>query len=399
MAMHTSKLVNSLQPSETLAAAAKARELRSKGIDVMEFTVGEPDFITPQHIREAAKTAMDAGHTRYTAATGILELKQAICDAFKRDHGVTWKPSEVTVSNGAKHCLHNVLVACCEPGDEVIIPTPYWVSYSALVELVGAKPVMVETTEQEGFCLSAEKFRKAITPRTRLMMLNSPSNPTGGVYPVKTLAALAEVAVEKNIIILSDEIYDKLIYSGHEFRSFASFGEEVRKRTVIVNGVSKAYAMTGWRIGWTLAPENVSAAINKLQSQQTSNPCSVSQYAALAALTGPQECVAEMRREFAIRRDYVTSRLRSIPGITFAEPGGAFYVFFNISSYYGKSLGGGPAVTNATEFCTALLERAHVAIVSGDAFGAPGYVRLSFAASLEMLTRGLDAIEKFLNSP
>ncbi len=394
--MHTSKLVNNLKPSETLAAAAKARELRSKGIDVMEFTVGEPDFITPEHIREAAKTAMDAGHTRYTAATGIQELKQAICEAFRRDHGVTYKPSEVTVSNGAKHCLHNVLVTCCEPGDEVIIPTPYWVSYAALVELVGAKPVMVETTEQEGFCLSAEKFRETITPKTRMLMLNSPSNPTGGVYPVDMLEELAKVAVEKDIIVLSDEIYDKLIYSGHTFKSFAAFGEEVRKRTIIVNGVSKAYAMTGWRIGWTLAPENVSAGINKLQSQQTSNPCSVSQYAALAALNGPQQCVAEMRKEFAVRRDYVTSRLRSIPGITFAKPGGAFYVFFNISSYYGKRLGGGPAVSNATDFCTALLERAHVAIVSGDAFGAPGYVRLSFAASLEMLTKGLDAIEKFL---
>ena len=381
--MQTSKLVNDLQPSETLAAAAKARELRAKGIDVLEFTVGEPDFITPLHIREAAKVAMDAGHTRYTAATGIQELKQAICDAFKRDHGVTYKPSEVTISNGAKHCLHNVLVACCEPGDEVIIPTPYWVSYAALVELVGAKPVMVETTEQEAFFL---------------MMLNSPSNPTGGVYPVKILAGLAEIAVEKNITVLSDEIYDKLIYSGHTFRSFASFGEEVKQRTVIVNGVSKAYAMTGWRIGWTLAPENVSAAINKLQSQQTSNPCSVSQYAALAALHGPQQCVADMCHAFAIRRDYVTARLRSIPGITFAEPGGAFYVFFNISSYYGKPVGGGSAVSNSTEFCTALLERAHVAIVSGDAFGAPGYVRLSFAASMETLTKGFDAIEKFLKA-
>ena len=394
--MHTSKLVNNLKPSETLAAAAKARELRSKGIDVLEFTVGEPDFITPEHIREAAKTAMDAGHTRYTAATGILELKQAICEAFKRDHGVTYKPSEVTVSNGAKHCLHNVLVTCCEPGDEVIIPTPYWVSYAALVELAGAKPVMVETTEQEGFCLSAEKFREAITPKTRMLMLNSPSNPTGGVYPVDMLEELAKVAVEKDIIVLSDEIYDKLIYSGNTFKSFAGFGEEVRKRTIIVNGVSKAYAMTGWRIGWTLAPENISAGINKLQSQQTSNPCSVSQYAAVAALNGPQQCVADMRKEFAVRRDYVTSRLRSIPGITFVKPGGAFYVFFNISSYYSKPLGGGPAVSNATDFCTALLERAHVAIVSGDAFGAPGYVRLSFAASLETLTKGFDAIEKFL---
>ncbi len=394
--MHTSQLVNNLKPSETLAAAAKARELRAKGIDVLEFTVGEPDFITPKHIREAAKVAMDAGHTRYTAATGIAELKQAICDAFKRDHGVTYKPSEVTISNGAKHCLHNVLVACCEPGDEVIIPTPYWVSYSALVELVGAKPVMVETKEEDGFCLSPEQFRNAITPKTRLMMLNSPSNPTGGVYPVELLEGLAKVAVEKNIIVLSDEIYDKLIYSGHTFRSFASFGEEVQKRTIIVNGVSKAYAMTGWRIGWTLAPENVSSAINKLQSQQTSNPCSVSQYAALAALNGPQECVAEMCQEFAKRRDYVSGRLRSIPGLTFAEPGGAFYVFFNVSSYFGKPVGGGSPVNDATEFCTALLERAHVALVSGDAFGTPGYVRLSFAASTESLTRGLDAIEKFL---
>ncbi|MFM7055632.1 MAG: pyridoxal phosphate-dependent aminotransferase [Planctomycetota bacterium] len=394
--MHTSSLVNQLKPSETLAAAAKARELRARGIDVMEFTVGEPDFITPQHIRQAAQAAMDAGHTRYTAAVGIQELRQAICDAFRRDHQVTWKPSEVTVSNGAKHCLHNVLTACCDPGDEVIIPTPYWVSYSALVELVGARPVLVETREQDGFCLSAEQFRAAITPRTRMLMLNSPSNPTGGVYPVSTLKALADVAVEKDIIVLSDEIYDKLIYPGHEFRSFASFGEEVRKRTVIVNGVSKAYAMTGWRIGWTLAPENVSAAINKLQSQQTSNPCSVSQYAALAALTGPQDCVTEMCQEFVRRRDYVSARLRAIPGLSFAEPGGAFYVFFNVSSYFGKPLGNGAPVDNATDFCTALLERAHVALVSGDAFGAPGYVRLSFAASMPLLVRGLDAIEAFL---
>jgi aspartate aminotransferase len=394
--MHTSSLVNQLKPSETLAAAAKARELRAKGIDVMEFTVGEPDFITPQHIREAARAAMDAGHTRYTAAVGIQELRQAICDAFYRDHGVSYKPSEVTVSNGAKHCLHNVLTACCDPGDEVIIPTPYWVSYSALVELVGARPVLVETHEKDGFCLSAEQLRSAITPRTRMLMLNSPSNPTGGVYPVNTLKALADVVVEKDIIVLSDEIYDKLIYPGHEFRTFASFGEDVRKRTVIVNGVSKAYAMTGWRIGWTLAPDNVSAAINKLQSQQTSNPCSVSQYAALAALTGPQNCVAEMCQEFVRRRDYVTGRLRSIPGISFAEPGGAFYVFFNVSSYFGRPLGGGAPVANATDFCTALLERAHVALVSGDAFGTPGYVRLSFAASMHQLVRGLDALQTFL---
>lgn len=396
--MHTSALVNQLKPSETLAAAAKARELRSKGIEVLDFTLGEPDFLTPEHIRKAAIDAMNAGHTHYTAATGIQELKQAICDAFERDHGVKYKPSEVTVSNGAKHALHNVLTAVCEPGDEVIIPTPYWVSYSALVELVGARPVLVETTEAEGFCLTADKLRAACTPKTRMLMLNSPSNPTGVVYPVKALEALAQVAVEKNLVVLSDEIYDKLIYAGHTFRTFASFGEEVRKRTVIVNGVSKAYAMTGWRIGWTLAPENVSGAINRLQSQQTSNPCSVSQYAALAGLNGPQSCVDEMRAEFARRKDYVIGRIRGFEGVTMAEPGGAFYAFFNVSHYFGRPLMGGPAATNATDFCTALLERGHVALVSGDAFGAPGYVRMSFASSMQALEKGLDAIERFLKS-
>ncbi len=394
--MQISRLVSQLQPSETLAAAARTRELRAQGIDVLGFTVGEPDFNTPRHIREAAVAAMEAGHTRYTAATGIPELKQAICDQAMELHGVAWKPAQVTVSNGAKHCLHNVLFTCCEPGDEVIIPTPYWVSYSALVELTGAIPVLVETKEEDGFCLTPEQFSAAITARTRLIMLNSPSNPTGGVYPVAALQAIGEIAVRHNIIVLSDEIYDRLVYPGHEFRSFASLGDEIRNQTIVVNGVSKTYAMTGWRIGWTLAPEHISAAINRLQSQQTSNPCSVSQYAAIEAIRGPQECVAEMLTMFTERRDYVTGRLRAIPGISFAEPGGAFYVFFNVSSYFGKPLGGGPAVTNSTEFCSALLDRGHVALVTGDAFGAPGYVRLSFAAGMEDLVRGLNAIENFL---
>lgn len=396
--MQTSRLVNELPPSETLAAAAKARELKDKGIDVLDFTLGEPDFITPEHIRRAAVSAMEAGHTHYTAATGVAELKRAICDAFKRDHGVTYKPSEVTVSNGAKHALHNVLSAVCNPGDEVIIPTPYWVSYAALVQLVGAVPVLVETTEAEGFCLSAEKLIAHCTGKTRMLLLNSPSNPTGVVYPVETLAALAKVAVEKDLIVLSDEIYDKLLYKGYEFRSFASFGEDVRSRTVIVNGVSKAYAMTGWRIGWTLAPENVSTAIGKLQSQQTSNPCSISQYAAVAALNGPQQCVTEMLAEFEQRKGYVLDRLKAMPGLSMASPGGAFYAFFNVKSHFNRSLMGGPPVKDSTEFCTALLERAHVALVSGDAFGAKGYVRMSFASSMDSLRRGLDALEKFIRS-
>jgi len=395
--MYTSKLVNQLKPSATIAAAGKARELRAQGVDVLEFTLGEPDFTTPTHICEAAKQAMDAGHTHYTPATGLPQLKQAVCTAFERDYGITWKPSEVAVSNGAKHAIHNVLAAVCEPGDEIIIPAPFWVSYSALVELVGAVPVLVETTEESGFCMSADQFRNAITDKTRLLMLNSPSNPTGAVYPVDALEALARVAVEKDIIVMSDEIYDKLIYEGHTFRTFASFGDDVKERTIIVNGVSKSWAMTGWRIGWTLAPENVTAAITRLQSQQTSNPCSISQHAAIAALTGPQEPIGEMLAKFQERREYVLNRLRSMPGLTFADPGGAFYAFFNVSSHFGRELPGGVTVDNSSDFCTALLENAHVALVTGDAFGAPGYVRLSFATSMDILKSGLDALETFIS--
>ena len=395
--MYTSKLVNQLKPSATIAAAGKARELRAKGVDVLEFTLGEPDFTTPAHVCEAAKQAIDAGHTHYTPATGLPQLKQAVCDAFERDYGITWKPSEVAVSNGAKHAIHNVLAAVCEPGDEVIIPTPYWVSYSALVELVGAIPVLVETTEESGFCMTADQFRNAVTDKTRLLMLNSPSNPTGAVYPVDALESLARVAVEKDVMVMSDEIYDKLIYEGYTFRTFASFGDDVKERTIIVNGVSKSWAMTGWRIGWTLAPENVTAAITRLQSQQTSNPCSISQHAAIAALTGPQEAIGEMLTHFQERREYVLNRLRSMPGLTFADPGGAFYAFFNVSSHFGRELPGGVTVGNSSDFCTALLENAHVALVTGDAFGAPGYVRLSFATSMDILTSGLDALESFIS--
>lgn len=394
--MYTSKLVNQLTPSATIAAAGKARELRASGVNVREFTLGEPDFTTPDHICEAAKKAMADGQTHYTPATGLPALKQAVCDAFERDYGVSYKPTEVTISNGAKHAIHNVLTACCEPGDEVIIPTPYWVSYSALVELVGAIPVLVETTEETGFCMTEEQFRGAITDKTRMLMLNSPSNPTGAVYPVEALETLARVAVEKSVIVLSDEIYDKLIYEGYTFKTFASFGEDVKNNTIIVNGVSKAYAMTGWRIGWTIAPANVSAAITRLQSQQTSNPCSISQFAAMEALNGPQDCIDEMLVQFQKRRDYVLGRLRAIPDVTFVDPGGAFYAFFNVASYFGKELQGGVKVDNSSDFCTALLENAHVALVTGDAFGAPGYVRLSFATNMEVIEAGLDAIEKFL---
>ncbi len=394
--MRFSPAVQTLKPSATIAAATKARELKKLGLQVLDFTLGEPDFNTPEHIQQAAIAAMRAGHTHYTPAAGIPELKEAICQTYQRVYGLTYKPNQVVVSNGAKHSIHNVLTALCGPGDEVIISTPYWVSYSALVELTGATPVLIETTRESGFCLTPQQLERAITAKSKLLMLNSPSNPTGAVYPPEALEALAKVCVQHKLPVMSDEIYENLIYGDAEFRSFASFGPEVQALTIIVSGVSKAYAMTGWRIGWTLGPVDVSNVMSDLQSQQTSNPCSVSQYAALAALTGPQECVTEMRKEFAKRRDFVISRLREIPGLKFADPGGAFYAFFDVSSYFGKPLQGGRVVDNATDFCTALLEVAQVALVTGDAFGAPGYVRLSFATGIETLDAGVKKLAGFL---
>lgn len=397
MPLPLSPTVQKLTPSATIAAAAKAKELKSTGVTVHEFTLGEPDFMTPEHIRTAAKEAMDAGKTHYTPAVGIPELKQAVCDSYARDHGLTYQPNQVAISNGAKHSIHNVLTALCGPGDEVIIPAPYWVSYSALVELCGATPVIVDTTEESGFCMNGEQLRAAITPQSKLLMLNNPCNPTGAAYPVETLEELAKVAVEHQLPVMSDEIYEKLIYEGSEFRSFATLGEDVAPLTITVSGVSKAYAMTGWRIGWTLAPVELTAAMTKLQSQETSNPCSVSQYAAIAALNGPQDCVEEMRQEFARRRTYVMQRMNDLPNVSYAEPGGAFYVFFNVAQHFGRELPGGSTVDNSSDFCTALLENAHVALVTGDAFGAPGYVRLSFATDMATIEAGLDALAKFLS--
>lgn len=390
----------SLKPSATIAAAAKAKSLKSQGIRVYDFTLGEPDFNTPDYICQAAVEAMQKGHTHYTASGGIEELKQAVCRLYQRDYGLTFQPNQVIISNGAKHSIHNVITSLCGPGDEVIIPTPYWVSYSALVELAGATPVLVPTTEASGFVLTAEQFSAAITPRTKLLMLNNPCNPTGAAYTPAQLEALARVAVEQQIPVLSDEIYEKLVYGKTEFRCFASFGSDVAALTILVSGVSKAYAMTGWRIGWTIGPVPVMKAIDNLQSQETSNPCSISQYAAVAALNGPQESVEAMRVEFEKRRDYVVGRFQAMRekfGLTFADPGGAFYVFFSVKSCFGKPLGGGRIVNNSSDFCTALLEEAHVALVTGDAFGAEGYVRLSFATNLAVLEQGIDRLEAFLS--
>jgi aspartate aminotransferase len=394
--MELSPSVRNLKPSATIAAAATAKALKNSGVQVYEFTLGEPDANTPPHICEAAKRAIDAGQTHYTPATGLPELKQAICDAYQRDYGLQYQLTQIAISNGAKHSLHNVLTALCAPGDEVIIPAPYWVSYSALVELAGATPVIVETTESTGFVLGPEQLEQAITPRTRLLMLNNPCNPTGAAYSVEQLEALAAVAAKRDLPVLSDEIYEKLVYDGFEFRSFATLDACNRDQVITVSGVSKAYAMTGWRIGWTIAPVELTTAMSKLQSQETSNPCSISQHAAIAALSGPQDCVAEMLSEFAKRRKYVIGRIEALPDVSMATPGGAFYAFFNVSRHFGKPLPGGKTAANSTDFCNILLEEAQVALVTGDAFGAPGYVRLSFATSLDILEAGFDRLAAFL---
>jgi aspartate aminotransferase len=392
-----SRIVQALEPSATLAMAAKAKELSAAGKKVYDFSVGEPDFTTPQHICQAAVAAMQAGHTHYTVASGIPELKAAIVQQYEAGHGLKYTPQQVVVSNGAKHSLHNVFTVLCNPGDEVIIPAPYWVSYAELVKLTGGVPVILQTREADDFKLSPEALSKAVTTRTKMLLLCSPSNPTGSMYSPEELGELADVAIEKNLLVLADEIYEQLVYGQHRFASFPTVRPGLQDRTILVNGVSKAYAMTGWRIGWTLTPLVVAKAMADLQSQETSNPCSISQYAALAALQGPQQCVAEMRQEFARRREFVRGRIAGIRGLSCPEMAGAFYAFINIREYLGRTYGG-VRVENSTQWCLELLAQQNVATVMGSAFGAEGYARVSFATSLDDLRAGFDRIEAFLAS-
>ncbi len=397
MALSISRIVQALEPSATMAMAAKAKELKAAGRTVYDFSVGEPDFTTPEHICQAAVAAMKAGHTHYTPAPGIPELRSAIARQFKARHGIEYAPGQVVVSNGAKHSLHNVFTALCNPGDEVIIPAPYWVSYAELVKLTGAVPVIVETAEANHFKLTPQQLRAAITGKTTMLLVCSPSNPTGSMYSPEELGELADVALDRQLTVVSDEIYERLVYGDHRFASFATVRPGMQERTIIVNGASKAYAMTGWRIGWTLSPANVAKAMADLQSQETSNPSSVSQYAALAAVEGPQECVDEMLAEFAKRRAFVRERIAQIPGLSCPDMAGAFYAFVNIKEYLGREYAG-VRVDNSTQWCLALLEQQNVATVMGSAFGAEGYVRISFATSLDVLRAGLDRIEAFLKS-
>jgi len=388
--------MRALEPSATLAMAARAAAMTAAGIDVIDLSVGEPDFPTPAHICRAAEEAIRGGKTKYTPAAGIPALRKAVADDYTRRTGLAVTPAQVVVSNGAKHALHNVFTALLDEGDEVIVPTPYWVSYAELVKLSGAVPVLVETRIEDDFKLSPAALRAVLTPKTRMLLLCSPSNPTGVVYSAAELGALADVAIERDLAVVSDEIYDQLVYDGRESVSFPTLRPGLADRTVVVAGVSKTYAMTGWRIGWTIAPEPLSKAIANLQSQETSNPASISQHAAVAALTGPQECVAEMRRAFEKRRDLVAGRLRAMPGVRLPAIGGAFYAFFDIRAPLERMKSAGIATSG--QWCEALLERKHVAVVAGSAFGAEGHVRMSFAAAEEKLAAGLDRIASFLEA-
>jgi len=384
-----------LKPSPTLAINAKAKSMQAKGIKVINFGAGEPDFDTPENIKKAAIKAIEEGFTKYTPVGGIDDLKDAIIYKFKRDNGLSYKRSEIIVSCGGKHSFYNLAQALFDEGDEVIIPSPYWVSYPPIVSLAGARPIIVETKEENDFKLQPDDLEKFITPKTKALILNSPCNPTGHAYNKQELEKIAEIAIAKDIFIISDEIYEKITYDGFEFISIASLGEDIKKKTIIVHGVAKTYAMTGWRIGYTAGPEEIITAMNNIQSQSTSNPTSISQKASVEALMGPQEEVKKMVSAFQERRNYIVERLNRIQGVSCYKPLGAFYVFPNFSSYFGR-LFKGKRISNSTELADYFLEEAKVAVVPGIEFGADSYERLSYATSMEEIKEGLDRIEDAL---
>ncbi|MCX8119102.1 MAG: pyridoxal phosphate-dependent aminotransferase [Desulfobacterota bacterium] len=384
-----------LKPSPTLAINAKAKSMQAQGIHVISFGAGEPDFDTPLHIKAAAIKAIEEGFTKYTPVGGIDELKDAIINKFKRDNGLSYKRSEILVSCGGKHSFYNLAQALFDEGDEVIVPAPYWVSYPPMVELAGATPVIVETREEDGFKLTVEALKKTLSPRTKALILNSPSNPTGGAYTREDLEKIAEVALSHPFFVISDEIYEKIVYDGFKFVSIASLGEEIKKKTIIVHGVAKTYAMTGWRIGYAAGPEEIISAMSNIQSQSTSNPTSISQKASVEALIGPQDEVQKMVAAFEERRNYIVDRLNQLPGVSCFKPIGAFYVFPNFSFYYGKSYHD-KRISNSTDLADYFLEVARVAVVPGVEFGADPFERLSFATSMEEIREGLNRIEEAL---
>lgn len=383
--MQLSSRANSLTPSLSLSVDSKAKAMKSEGLDVCGFGAGEPDFDTPEHIKAAAIAALETGFTKYTPSSGIPELRQAISEKLEKDNGLSYKPSQIIVSTGAKHSCYNAILATCQPGDEVIIPSPYWLSYPEMVRLAGAEPIFVQTKEENDWKITRDDFENAMTPRTKMIILNSPNNPTGAVYTREEIAGIAEVAAEEEILILSDEIYEKLVYDGHEHVSIASLGNEFYDLTITVNGFSKAYAMTGWRLGYLAAPDPIARAIDSIQSHVTSNPCSFAQKGALAALRGDQQSIVDMRDEFDMRRQYIVERFAKIASVSIVKPNGAFYVLANISK-----LG-----LTSQNFADRLLSKANVSVVPGIAFGDDRTVRFSYATSLDVIKKGMDRFEDF----
>jgi aspartate aminotransferase len=388
-----------IKPSITLAVTAKAAKLKASGIDVISFGAGEPDFDTPEHIKQAGRGALDGkGVGKYTDVAGILALRKAIAAELGAVHKMAIDPDQVLVSTGAKHSLFNLFMALLDAGDEVLIPAPYWVSYPDMVMLAGGKPVILHTRAEDNFAVTANQVRAAVTPRTRAIVLNNPSNPTGSVYSRAQIEALAQVVLEKDLLVISDDIYRQLVYGDATYTSIAAVSPEVGARTVLVDGVSKTYAMTGWRIGYTAGPLPLIKAMSKIQGQSTSNPTHISQIATLAALTGPQQCVAEMRKAFDERRLAMVRLLRAIPGVKCVEPQGAFYAFPDLGAYVGKKPPQGAVLADDAQLCDWLVEAGKVAIVPGSGFGAPGFARLSYACSMQDIETGVDRLAKSLGS-
>ncbi|MFA5338737.1 MAG: pyridoxal phosphate-dependent aminotransferase [Candidatus Omnitrophota bacterium] len=387
--MKISRRIEKVKESPTLAITAKAKEMKLKGEDVVSFGAGEPDFDTPSHIKASAIKAIEGGFTKYTASSGIPELKKAICEKFLNDNGLSYEPSQIVVSCGAKHSLYNIFQAICDEGDEVIIPSPYWVSYTEMVKLAGGRPVILDTKQSDGFKVKPDALKKAITKKTAAFVLNSPSNPTGCVYNRSDVEGIADILINDKITVISDEIYEKLIYDGEKHISFASLGKEAHGLTFTVNGMSKSYSMTGWRIGYLAAPTNeLAAAVGRLQDHSTSNPVSFAQKAALEALKGDQKCVAEMVEEFKKRRDYMVDRINRMKNISCVKPKGAFYVFCDISK----------TKMGSFDFSKKLLEEAKVAVIPGEPFGWDTHIRLSFATGLDDIKKGLDRLDNWLNA-
>ena len=382
-------------PSSTLALTAKINAMVADGLDVVKFGAGEPDFDTPDHIKSAAIDALNQGFTKYTPVAGITELREAIVDKFERDNGLSYEANQVIVSCGAKHTIYNILQAICNPGDEVIFAAPYWVSYIEMVKLADATPIVINTTPDQNFALTPDQIKSAVTEKTKAIIIGSPSNPTGTTYSTESLQMIAELAVEHQFYLISDEIYEALLYDGAKHRSLASFGDAVKSLTFVVNGVSKAYSMTGWRIGYTAGPEDAIKAMSKIQSHSTSNPTSIAQKAALAAITGSQEPVVEMVKAFQKRRDLICQRLDDIDGVEYVRPQGAFYIFPDFSPHYGRTING-HSINSSQELATYFLDEVKVGAVPGDGFGADNHMRFSFATSEIEINRGLDRIQKAL---